>query len=198
MHYRRAVQKLRELTEACDRTRGFSPGEPFLREVYAYGDVLDGADPIEWIQLALAVDLPPDQVPWGSSPRETEGLVSSLRLDKGGFGYRWRSRHEPVWNHWIHDPVRFWSLDGPDEAVLTALAERRFADLPRLTASPDELRQRVEVERDRALAHLRSVHGAYWDNHWRREHRGAGRYPEHHLWDAVDGYVDLSDAAGDD
>jgi hypothetical protein len=97
-------------------------------------------------------------------------------------------------NHLIRDPVRFWSLDGTDETVLDALQNRRFADLPRLTASPTELRQRIEVELDRALAHLRAVRQRYWDRDWRGEHRGGGRYPESFLWDAVDGYVDLFDA----
>jgi hypothetical protein len=39
------------------------------------------------------------------------------------------------------------------------------------------------------------VHASYWDHDWRREHRGFGRYPEHHLWEAVHGYLDLYDAA---
>jgi hypothetical protein len=45
-----------------------------------------------------------------------------------------------------------------------------------------------------ALTRLRAVHGSYWDSGWRREHRGSGRYPEHHLWEAVQGYLDLYDA----
>lgn len=46
-----------------------------------------------------------------------------------------------------------------------------------------------------ALSYLRAVHASYWDHDWRREHRGSGRYPEHHLWEAVQGYLDLYDAA---
>lgn len=46
-----------------------------------------------------------------------------------------------------------------------------------------------------ALGRLRAVHACYWDQEWRREHRGSGRYPEHHLWEAVQGYLDLYDAA---
>ena len=30
---------------------------------------------------------------------------------------------------------------------------------------------------------------------WRRENRGGGRYPEHELWEAVQGYLDLLDAS---
>lgn len=40
-----------------------------------------------------------------------------------------------------------------------------------------------------ALTRLRAVHGSFWDSGWRREHRGSGRYPEHHLWEAVQGYL---------
>jgi hypothetical protein len=91
--------------------------------------------------------------------------------------------------------VRFWSHDGPDEDVLRALAERRFTDLPRQAPSPTARRDQLANERDAALSHLRAVHAAYWDDGWRREHRGLGRYPEHELWEAVDGYLELRDAA---
>jgi hypothetical protein len=101
-----------------------------------FGKILDGADPIEHLEVAFSVNLQPEEVPWCSQPRGTPWLVDSLRLDKGGFAVWWRSRHEPVWNHVIHQPVRFWSLDGTDEAVLDALRDRRFADLPKLKASP--------------------------------------------------------------
>lgn len=130
----------------------------------------------------------------GRADRGTTWLVDALRLDKGGIAYWWRSRDEPVGNHLIRDPVRFWSLDGTDEAVLAALRERRFTDLPRRTSSPAETRRRIAVELDRSLSRLRATHEAYWDRNWRREHRGNGRYPENHLWDAVDGYLDLMDA----
>jgi len=33
------------------------------------------------------------------------------------------------------------------------------------------------------------------DHQWRRKHRGAGRYPENELWEAVEGYLDLCDAS---
>ena len=76
-----------------------------------------------------------------------------------------------------------------------AIATRRFAELPRVTIGPTELRRRTEVELDRALAQLRAVHQAYWERDWRREHRGGGRHPEHHLWEVTEGYLDLLDAA---
>lgn len=191
MRYRRAVEKLRELADACQATTRLPSDEPFLCEAYVFGEVVDGADPIEWVQVAFTLNLSPEEVPWGSQPPGTPWLVDSLRLDKGGFGYWWRSRRDPVWNHFVREPVRFWSVDGLDVPVLDALRDRRLADLPRLTASPADVRRRAAVELDGALAHLRAVHDNYWDRDWRYEHQEGGRYPENHLWEAADGYLDL-------
>jgi hypothetical protein len=98
-------------------------------------------------------------------------------------------------NHRIRSPVRFWSQEGPDEAVLQALVDRRFDDLPRLAPSPQAEREYLAGDLAAALRRLRVVHASYWDHDWRREHRGFGRYPEHHLWEAVQGYLDLYDVA---
>jgi len=197
MRYRCGVEKLRILAEACQHTTRWPPppDEPFLREAYVFGEVLDGADPIDHLEVALVLNLPSEEVPWESHPHGTDWLVRELRLDKGGYAYWWRSREDPVWNHHIRGPVRFWSLDGPDDDVLRALSERRFADLPRVTAAPAEIHQRAVTELDAALARLRDVHRNYWERDWRREHRGNYRYPENELWEAVDGYLDLLDAA---
>jgi hypothetical protein len=94
-------------------------------------------------------------------------------------------------------PCATWSQEGPDEAVLRALAERRLGDIARLAPSPHAEREQLAEELGAALNRLRAVHACYWDHDWRREHRGFGRYPEHHLWEAVQGYLDLYDAAHD-
>ena len=86
--------------------------------------------------------------------------------------------------------------DGPDEAVLSALAERRFADLPRLEPSPARAREQLAGDLDAALRHLREVRDSYWEHDWRNEHRGPGRHPEHELWEAVEGYLDILNATG--
>jgi hypothetical protein len=195
MRYRRAVEKLQSLAEACEAVKGWPPENPFLLEAYVFGDVLEGMDPLEYVEVVLVLNLPPEQVPWESSPHGTQWLADQLRLSKGGFAYWWRSHLDPVWNHHIRGPVRFWSHEGPDERALRNLTERRFGDLPRLTPSPQVQRDQLAGELDAALSHLRAVHTSYWDRDWRREHRGSGRYPEHHLWEAVQGYLDLHDAA---
>jgi hypothetical protein len=197
VRYKRAVEKLRLLAEECQMVcRSMPWDEPFLVSVYAFGDVLEGGDALEAVQVVGVIRLSPEEVPWGSSPRGTEWLADRLRLSKGGYEYWWRSYLDPVWNHYIRSPVRVWSIEGPDTDTLDALAERRFSDLRRLTPSPADERLQVRDELDAALRHLREVHDSYWDSDWRRDHRGNGRYPEHELWDAVYGYLNLLDASG--
>jgi hypothetical protein len=194
MRYRRAVEKLRQLAEACEEIKSWPPDDPFLLEAYVFGDLLTGADPLEAVHVALVLHLPPDEVPWESEPDGASWLADRLRLSKGGFQYFWRSYLDPAWNHYIRGPVRFWSHDGPDEAVFTALSERRFGSLRRLIPEPEVEHEQVEAELDKALRRLRTIRDAYWDRDWRREHSGLGRYPEHALWEAVEGYLDLRDA----
>ena len=195
MRYRRAVEKIRILAEACEDVSKRLPGEePLLLGAYVFGDVLNGADPLEVVEVALVLNLPPDEVVWETTPRGTPWLADYLRLSKGGFGYFWRSHLGPVANHYIRGPVRFWSLDGPDELVLEALAERRLEELPRVRSAPEAQQDQLAGELEAALSRLRSIHASYWDYDWRRENRGGGRYPEHELWEAVQGYLDLLDA----
>jgi hypothetical protein len=122
MRYRRAVEKLSELAGSCERAKRWPPGEPFLLQAYVFGDVLAGVDPLEAVEVALVLNLPPEEVPWESNPHGTQWLADEMRLSKGGFVYWWRSHLEPVANHYIKGPVRFWSREGPDGDVLTALA----------------------------------------------------------------------------
>ena len=58
MRYKRAVEKLRVLAEACERVKMFwFDTEPFLKAVYAFGEVVDGADPLDAVQVAVAINL---------------------------------------------------------------------------------------------------------------------------------------------
>jgi hypothetical protein len=104
MRYRRAVEKLRELTAAYERAKRWPADEPLLLEAYAFGDVLSGADPLDTVAVALVLNLPPGKVPWESSPQETQWPADELRLSKGGFAYWWRSHLDRVPNHHIRGP----------------------------------------------------------------------------------------------
>jgi hypothetical protein len=43
MRYRRAIEKIRILAEACEDFKCFPSEEPFLLEAYVFGDVLRGS-----------------------------------------------------------------------------------------------------------------------------------------------------------
>ena len=77
--------------------------------------------------------MPPEEVPWASTPVGADWLADELRLSKGGFLYFWRSYLDPAWSHHIRGPVRIWSVDGgPDEQALAAGFVRPYADDPDL------------------------------------------------------------------
>ena len=143
-----------------------------------FGEVLDGADSIDRVELALVLSLPPEDVPWDSQPLDIAWLVDSLRPDKAasptggdpGTGRCGTTRSA--------GPVRFWSLDGPDENVVARPGRAATRDLPRDTAGPTELREQTAAERPRHLARLRAARGNYCERAWRREHRGTAGFPK--------------------
>ena len=136
--------------------------------MYVFGEVLDGADPLDAVQVAAAINLPPEDVPWESSPGGTDWLATELRLSKGGFMYFWRSYLDPVWNHCIRGPVRLWSVDGgPGEQALAALEARDSGSLRRLVPEPAD--ERLQLREVRCL--LRAT-PRRWPGHSRL---GAGR-----------------------
>ena len=103
--------------------------EPFLKAVYAFGEVQDGADPLDAVQVAVAINLSPEEVPWESSPEGTGWLASELRLSKGGFMYFWRSYLDPIWNHYVRGPADRAARARPGNAAGTAASRARPAGL---------------------------------------------------------------------
>ena len=185
-----AVDRLGKIAEAY---RDVSRYRDDLAAAYVYGEVLTGAD-VEVVQVALAVELPPEELPWRSEPADLRALAEVLRLDRAPVRWVWRPAGEPVGNHEIIGAVRFWTrADGADSEVLGMLRDRRLEELPRedVHAAAAQLNR----DRERALSHLRDVADRYWEPGWRREHKGSGGHPEDHLWRAVHGYLDLLDAS---
>lgn len=205
MKHATAVQRLRTVADACDRWHSFISGDgdsgSWLTGAYAYGPVLDtDCISLDLVRIAFVVALPPDELPWGVESQHCSSLAYALDLDKAPVLRRWRSAQGPVTNHEIRRPMAIWLPEGVRTEALDALAERRAGAFRLPEVLPAEQSQQTDREIARSAAHLRAVRDAYWaDSTWRRAHRGGGRYPEHHLWEAVDGYLDLLDAreAGD-
>jgi hypothetical protein len=190
MRYDTAVRRLRTIAESCERPNRLTD-TPVLVAAYVFGDVLDAPAELPRVQVAFVIDCPPEEVTWFAEPPVGAGIVSLLDLEKAPVEWYWRPLVWPVWNHAIRGPVRFWSVAGPDEEVLEALGQRRFADLHRLVPTVDEELTQLEVELEASLTHLGRVVEGYWDREWRAEHKGLGWYPEDHLWRAAHGYLDL-------
>lgn len=194
MHHSTAVRRLRTLAERAERVAGLWEDEAVLTGIYAFGPVLESADDLRFVSVALVLDLPADELTWGARPQSCAGLAALLELDKAPVTWLWRPAVWPVWNHRIERPLRIWSTEGADVAALDALARGEAEPLRLPAPSDDELREQLSDELAACLVHLRRVRDAYWEPDWRKENRGFGEYPENHLWNAVDGYLDLLDA----
>jgi hypothetical protein len=129
-------------------------------------------------------------------PAHLEALAALLRFTKLPLSWRWRPKEWPVWNHEIERALRVWIADdGRDQAALDALAARRLNDVTfDAPASSDALIAELLVERDVGRRHLATVTESFYDQGWRRDHRGEGVHPEDHLWWATAAFLDLDDA----
>lgn len=198
MHHNTAVRRLRSIAEDCDKFGSLLDGEDGLVAVYAFGPVLDrpGED-LDAVHVTLVMGLPAAELPWGVETPGCTSLAHLLRLDRAPALRRWRPAEWPVANHEIHRPMPIWSREeGVQTAALDALAERRAEPFRLPDPGRDVLAEQISRELETSTAHLRVIRDRYWDDlDWRRSHRRDGRYPEDHLWQAVDGYLDLLDAS---
>jgi hypothetical protein len=197
MHHNTGVRRLRIIAEECARASSLLDGADGLLAVYAFGPVLDhpGQD-LEAVNIALVMGMSADELPWAAEPPGCSSLAHLLRLDKAPVWRRWRPAEWPVANHEIRRPMLIWSReDGVQTAALDALAERRAEPFRLADADDDVLAEQIAHELEASLTHLRTVRDRWDDIGWRRAHQRNGRYPEDHLWHAVDGYLDLLDAS---
>jgi hypothetical protein len=189
-----AISRLGDVLEGLDRAAEW-PGQT-VTAAFVYGGMLDGETDVDRLDLAFVVAEPADAVPWLARPAHLEALAALLRFTKLPLSWRWRPAEWPVWNHEIERALRVWSADGGrDQPALDALAARRLdgatVDAP---ASSDALLAELLVERDVGRRHLATVTESFYDQAWRREHRGDGVHAEDHLWWATAGFLELDDA----
>jgi hypothetical protein len=191
MRYGKAVQRLQIIAERCQRVSGLWDEAPPLTAAYAFGDVLDGPEQLDVVQLALVLNHPAEELTWCARPTSCSGLPHLLELEKAPVDWYWRPAAWPVSNPVIVRPLRIWSTDGVDAVALDALARRAAEPLRLPPPHPRREDEQFAFELKASLAYLQRVEDRYWERDWRAEHRGSGIYPENHLWDAVHGYFDL-------
>jgi hypothetical protein len=161
-------------------------------QLWAVGDILGAARDVESITVALAVDLPVDDVPWLGEPPGAQHWAYATRLAKNPIAYLWRSVHAPVWNHYIDRPALVWdSTDGMAEQTLTALRDGRGDSIRPPAPAEDELRTRLD---DELRVSLRSLRGRNRDYDERRWKPGKLEPVADALWRASDGYLDVLEA----
>jgi hypothetical protein len=165
-----------------------------VRQLWTFAEMLEPAHDLEWIPVALVIDLPVDEVAWLTEPLGAEHWSNSTRLNRNPFTSRWRSVHAPVWNHDIVRPVMFW--DAENDAVQDALDALRAGEGERVrSAAPSaaEFEARMAEELATCLAEVRRCTKVYTDKRWAP---GKMTPIADALWSANVGYLDVLDAIG--
>ena len=162
---------------------------PRVRQMWAVGEVLGRPGPVEWVTVALSVDLPAEDVPWWSVPPGAQAWADRTRVSKYPILCWWRSMRVPVWNHRIVRPLLVWDVQrGVIGEALDALREGRGAEAGLAEPSPDELRARLDQELAISLAALQARNSEYEQG--RFGHSRLAPLADQ-LWHATNGYLDL-------
>ena len=165
-----------------------------VRQLWTFGVMLGPERDVEGIPVALAVDLPVDEVAWRTEPNGAAHWANATRLSRNPFLVRWRSVHAPVWNHEIERPALFWDADdGRSEPVLAALRAGEGARVRGEAPSDAEFNQRMDAELATSLAAVRECTETYTDRRWQP---GKLEPVADALWLANVGYLDLIEARG--
>jgi hypothetical protein len=196
VRYTTAVGRLR--TVASDLSAQAEWRDSLIVRAYVYGELLDALPKLEWISLALVVDLPAERSRgWRIRlhRKRRSPFLDSTSIRLAGVGVLWLGRCGTTRSSDLYGSGP-WK-EGADESTLDALADRRLDHLERSVPSEEEtFVAQLRIERNAARKHLESVVDSYHDRDWRKSHKGFGVYPEDHLWWVTKGLLDLDNAIG--
>lgn len=185
------MHHLRELAASCADVHDQPMYRFRVKQMWAFGEILDEPRDLDLVQVALAVDLPVAEVPWLSEPAGTEHWANSTRLSKNPIRAFWRSVEAPVWNHCIERPALLWdAANGLVEETFAALHDGRGSEVRSAPPAAAELEKRRTDELALSLATLRAAHHTYDQRRW-----GQGKLTPvaDQLWLATAGHLDLLD-----
>ena len=191
MKWATAVRHVHSLAEACAERADRPAGDGSLRVtgLWAVGDLLGERRDLDWVRVALVVDLPPDEVPWFCTPPGAVRWAESTRLSKNPVTAWWRSARAPVWNHRIVRPALVWDVAGGlREGVVTALREGQGSDVGQASPSARAYASRMADELEVSLAALEARTRDYDAQRWGRTPLERIADP---LFDAALGYIDV-------
>ena len=197
MRYATAVRHLVTVGEAATddlRLRDTSIGYP-LEELWVGGDVLEGLQELDVTCVVLVLDQPVPEVSWLALNPAGQWIAERLRMTRLRTRWYCRPAGYPAWNPALRKVVRFWSAATQlDREVMENLRLRRYDRLPVVRPSDDQLMSQLAIEAADCRRHLRHVLDHYWEESWRRKHRGFGIQPEDHLWRASQAVREIEDA----
>lgn len=191
MKWSRGVHHVEELAHKCTEMASLPFGIRVV-QLWAFGDVLGVPRDLDLVSVALAADLPVDDVPWLGEPSGAEHWSQATRVAKNPIRALWRSVHAPIWNHYIVGPALVWDVEaGVSDATIEALREGRGDQVRTPEPSAADLRERLDDELALSLRELRRQARRYDDRRW-----GPGKLApvSDALWRASEGYLDLLDA----
>src|SRR5258705_2780628 len=190
MKWSRAVRHVEALAQSCAE----SFGQPFfglnVTELWAVGDILGHRqDELDWVTVALCVDLPPQDVAWWTEPKGGQHWANATRLSKNPVVAWWRSAQVPVWNHRIVRPALVWNaVDGLRGDVLPALLDGNAESLRSAAVTDAELAARLQDELAISRQTLTAATAKYDQRRWSP---GKIEPVAHELLRASDGYLDV-------
>ena len=194
MKWTTAIRHVQNLAEQCGEMTKLPMNIQALpvTGLWAVGDLLGTPRELDWITVALVVDLPEAEVPWLCQPRGSEHWSQATRLSKNPVVAWWRSAHAPVWNHRIVQPVLIWDLDGGlRQDALDAVRDGHGTDFALPAPESDEPRQRLADDLAISAAALATRTADYEAKRWSRTPLERIADP---LFEASYGYLDLLEA----
>jgi hypothetical protein len=81
MRYSIAVDRLRSVAETCTRLASLWEDDPLIVDAYVFGELLEGGQRPERLQMAFVVDLPPEEVTWYTLPTPMVGFAATVGID---------------------------------------------------------------------------------------------------------------------
>ena len=192
MRWDRAVHHVAALARSCADMATNPVFSVRVTQLWAVGEILGPATDMDWVTVALCVNLPPEDVAWWTEPRGTGHWAQATRLTKNPVLAWWRSDRAPVWNHRIVRPALVWdAADGEHADVLAALAEGNGERVRSKAPTEQEYATRLQAELTISREALRAASAAYEARRW-----GQGKLESiaDPLWRAADGYLDVLDA----
>jgi hypothetical protein len=197
LKWARAVHHVESLAQSCAERAEPSPFYPFrVTQLWVVGDILGPPRDLEWVTVALAVDLPVADVAWWTEPVGARHWTNATRLDKNPIQVWWRSAYAPVWNHRIQRPALIWDDElGVRQETLDAISAGNGEAVRQAPPAEDELRARLRDELKVSLQTLQTCTQAFEERRWKP---GKIEPVADALWRASDGYLDVLKAVHPD